>query len=288
MPNEDMKEFNRLLSELQNSGAKPALVEGAMEVFAEISGNDGQTVGHPRHRHFRLNIPQTLREIGPLPREALFLGTDKFGYPVLLNLHNPAPGPLLIVADEGAGKTDFLKRAAEAIPYMHPREDVEALVFTRFPDEWDDSSFVGSDNCAGVFATYSNSAVDVISTTAGWAHSRNRNDTQSLVLFVDDLGSMTEMDFDVRQTFKWLLLQGAHKRVWPIITMTANTYLEHEWCLEHFNPEAIFFGHTTNMGCVSRLVGQKARRLNAENLYAGSQFKMLEGDDWLPFIIPQR
>ena len=44
----------------------------------------------------------------PCPREALFLEIADDGLPILLNLHDPVPGPLLISADQSAGKTSFL------------------------------------------------------------------------------------------------------------------------------------------------------------------------------------
>ncbi len=64
-------------------------------------------------------LEQALDEVGPMPREALFLGIAADGLPVLLNLHDPAPGPLLLIADPGAGKTAFLQTIARGVEVMH-------------------------------------------------------------------------------------------------------------------------------------------------------------------------
>ena len=60
------------------------------------------------------SLVDSLSELGPMPREALLLGLASDGLPVLLNLHDPHPGPLLITADPGTGKTALLQLIAHA------------------------------------------------------------------------------------------------------------------------------------------------------------------------------
>ena len=72
----------------------------------------------------------------PCPREALLLGLASDGLPVLLNLHDPHPGPLLVAADPGAGKTALLQMIAQAATEMHTPGDVQFGVVTNYPDEW--------------------------------------------------------------------------------------------------------------------------------------------------------
>src|SRR5512138_1121732 len=47
-----------------------------------------------------------------MPREALFLGLAEDGLPVLLNLYDSIPGPLLIIGDQASGKTRLLQAIA--------------------------------------------------------------------------------------------------------------------------------------------------------------------------------
>src|SRR5512143_1801615 len=70
-------------------------------------------------------LSRVLLEIGSLPREALLLGVALDGLPVLLNLHDQIPGPLLVIGDEGAGKTDFLQMLARSVQQTHHSEDVQ-------------------------------------------------------------------------------------------------------------------------------------------------------------------
>ena len=41
------------------------------------------------------SLNETLADFGPMPQEALFLGVAADDLPVLLNLHDPVPGPVL-------------------------------------------------------------------------------------------------------------------------------------------------------------------------------------------------
>ena len=59
-------------------------------------------------------LGDTLAEYAPMPHSALFLGVASDDLPVLLNLHDPVPGPLLVAADAGAGKTRLLQTIAMA------------------------------------------------------------------------------------------------------------------------------------------------------------------------------
>src|SRR6266508_5524979 len=60
-------------------------------------------------------MTEVLAEIGSLPTEALFLGIATDGLPVLLNLYDSHPGPILIAGDAGSGKTAFLQTIAQAV-----------------------------------------------------------------------------------------------------------------------------------------------------------------------------
>src|SRR3990172_8414791 len=82
------------------------------------------------------SLADSLSELGPLPREALLLGLASDGLPVLLNLHDPHPGPLLIAADPGAGKTALLQLVAQAAAQMHAPGDVQFGAVTNYPDQW--------------------------------------------------------------------------------------------------------------------------------------------------------
>jgi hypothetical protein len=226
------------------------------------------------------SLAESLSELGPLPREALLLGLASDGLPVLLNLHDPHPGPLLIAADPGAGKTALLQVIAQAAAQMHAPADVQFGAVTNYPDEW--GHLAELEHCVGVFPTYHDAAIDFLSSLSGWAHA-NKGSSQSILLLVDDLESMEHIDFDARQTLRWLLLRGPSRRVWPLISLNAQRASQVQPWLEAFRTR--IFGMIQDDRTVDHLTGIPGSTL--KHLQAGVQFALRENSDWLKFWIPQ-
>jgi hypothetical protein len=226
------------------------------------------------------SLADSLSELGPLPREALLLGLASDGLPMLLNLHDPHPGPLLLAADPGAGKTALLGMIAQASAEMHTPGEVQFAVVTNYPDEWDHLAEV--EHCVGIFPTYHDSAIDLLNSLSGWAHA-NKGSQQSILLLIDDLESMEHIDFDARQTLRWLLLRGPARRVWPIVGMNAERTAEVDTWLEAFRTR--IFGQIKDDRTAEHLTGIPGSTL--QHLQAGLQFALREGQDWLKFWIPE-
>lgn len=225
-------------------------------------------------------LDEALSELGPIPREALLLGLASDGLPVLLNLHNPHPGPLLVVADPGAGKTAFLQLLAQAMAEVHTPADIKFGVVTNYPDEWE--HLVNLEHCAGIFPTYHNSAMDYLHSLSEWAHS-NKGSDQSVLLLVDDLESMDQIDGEAGQAFRWLLLRGPARRVWPIVTLNSERASQVRAWLEAFRTRV--FGQITDDRIADKLSGVANSELR--HLQAGLQFALRQDDDWLKFWIPE-
>jgi hypothetical protein len=224
------------------------------------------------------SLNEVLAEYGPMPHEALFLGVASDDLPVLLNLHDSVPGPILITADPGAGKTALLQTVALATGTMHQPDDLQFGVLTNHPDEW--SGMENIPNNVGVFPLYSQSAEDFILSLASWAHG-NKTSQQSVLLLLDDLEAASNLDFDARQNLRWLLLRGPARRVWPIITLNPNRMENILPWLDAFRTRV--FGTMQNQKQISQLDAVSAE---LESLNSASHFTLQEGDHWLRFWIP--
>jgi hypothetical protein len=225
------------------------------------------------------NLNGVLAELGPLPREALFLGVASDGLPVLLNLHDPHPGPMLVIGDADSGKTAFLQSVARSVIQTHNQDDVQFGVVTNQPDEWE--SLENTRHRVGIFDVNHTDAQDLITSLASWAHS-NKSMRQSVLLLIDDLESIAKMDFEALQNFRWLLLRGPARRVWPIITMNAERYGQVISWIEIFRTRV--FGRVANSRIAESLGGDKSSAL--DQLEAGIQFSLRENTSWLRFWIP--
>ena len=166
-------------------------------------------------------LSDALAKIGSIPAQALLLGIASDGLPVLLNLHDAHPGPLLITGDPGSGKTKFLQTIVQALTQTHEAGTVQYGVITNYPDEW--ASLPLTPHRMGFFPVGNDDVPQFINSLAAWAHS-NRNSQQALLMLVDDLESMAILDPECVQNFRWLLLRGPARRVWPIVTLSAPRY----------------------------------------------------------------
>jgi len=225
-------------------------------------------------------LSRVLSEIGSLPREALFLGIASDGLPVLLNLHDPTPGPLLVVGDAGAGKTAFLQMLVRCLQQSHRSEDLQFGVITSHPDEW--NSLEASPHRVGIFPVYENNSQDFLLSLAGWAHGNDRRSHQSILLLIDDLESIAKLDFEALQSFRWLLLRGPARRVWPIITLNAQRYGQVLSWIPMFRTR--IFGRIAQDRVAGAMGGDQASALN--QLEAGIQFSLRENGKWLKFWLP--
>ena len=224
------------------------------------------------------SLHQVIADYGPMPSEALFLGVASDKLPVLLDLHEPHPGPILIAADPGAGKTAFLQTIALAAGKMHQPQDLQFGVLTNHLDEWNGLEAIP--NNVGILPLYHQSAEDFILSLALWAHD-NKTSQQSVLLLLDDLEAASNLDFDARQKLRWLFFRGPTRRVWPIVTLNPNRMENILPWLDAFHTRV--FGTIENPKHVKQLDAVSAE---LETLHSGSHFTLREGESWLRFWIP--
>ena len=220
-------------------------------------------------------LADVLADGSSLPRGALFLGLADDGLPVLLNLHDPVPGPLLVCAD--SGKTALLQIVAKAIIEIHDPDDAQFGVISERPEDWE--GFDQSEHCAGIFSI--ENAAEFILSLGAWAHENKSR--QAVVLLMDGLASVDALDAEAKDALRWLLLRGPSRRVWPIVTLKPSDSRQLAPWLELFRTR--IFGAIQNAWSVDALLG--AAREEVEALIAGSQFLLREGRGWLRFWIPR-
>ena len=249
------------------------LMEAYAELQPEIESARGLTpvVANPP-------LSKVLDDLGAIPPEGLFMGIASDALPMLLNLHDAVPGPLLVLGDAGAGKTDLLQIIARAAGITHSPSTLQFGVLTNHPEEW--TGFERIPNNAGVFPLYADSSQEFLLTLAGWARGGKSN-SQSVLLLLDDLEAATNLDFEARQTLRWLFLRGPARRVWPIVTLNANRSVNlHPW-LEAFRTR--IFGSIKDGHLADKLMANGA---NLQTLNSNAQFTLREGNQWLRFWLP--
>lgn len=218
-----------------------------------------------------------LTDLSPLPREALFLGVAGDGLPVLLNLYDSVPGPILITGDASSGKTKLLQTVARAAGLLHSPDAVQYGVVTETPEEW--KAFMGNESNAGVYLTSDDNTRELLQALVTWAH-QNRGEGQIVLLLIDNLEAVTGLDEQSQQNLRWLLLRGPSRRVWPFLTLNASRAQHQKEWLEFFRTR--LFGFTESSEDAHLLTGNRT----LDHLSAGTEFAMREGDKLLGFWLP--
>jgi hypothetical protein len=222
-------------------------------------------------------LSEVLAEFSALPREALFLGLASDGLPVLLNLNDAVPGPLLLIGDAGSGKTNLLHVITRAVQKMHNQQDVKYGIITSHPQEW--QSFDDPGHCVGIHDINDKSAQGFLESLSKWTHS-NKGQGGFILMLIDDLEAISNVK-EAQQNLSWLFLRGTARHVWPIVTLNTTRAI-------HVNPWLGFFrtrlfGHMDDSLEARALTGSDAKM---EELITGVQFAMREGNKWLKFWLP--
>ncbi len=109
------------------------------------------------------------------------------------------------------------------------------------------------------------------------------NDSQQVVLFfLDGLDKISEWDETLKSQFRWLLMRGPSRRVWPILTLNSTMIGDAKEWFSLF--KTFIYGKISNPSLADVLTG--AGRANLGALREGVQFSMKEGNHWLRFWIP--
>ncbi len=222
-------------------------------------------------------LSEVLAEFSPFPRTAIFLGLANDGLPVLLNLKDPLPGPILITGDRDSGKTLLLQTIARAVTQTHQPEEVEYLVLTDSPAEWDGPQAV---HCRGVFSTDNPDINRVLASLSARAH-ENKGGPPFSLLLIDNLEALVKST-NSNPDLRWLLLRGPARHIWPIVTLETESLVKVPSWLEAFRTR--LFGHMESdrdASLISRLPD-----ISFQILAAGYQFAMREGNAWIQFWIP--
>lgn len=225
------------------------------------------------------DLADVLRSCGPIPSATAFIGVARDGLPVLLNLRDPAPGPLLIVGDHGCGKRRLLQVMARSVDLLQSAGDVRFAVLTDHTDEWEALGL--SSNCEGVLPFHHPLTKGYVDSLAQMARS-GTSMGRYLLLIIDGLEALST-DRDLATQMHWLLETGPAQSIWPIASVDT---LQAPGLADWLNPFRTIL--CSRASSDQALAPGPAGALESPRLeIPTSQFALLSGNGWLPFWVPE-
>lgn len=224
------------------------------------------------------DFDEVVAGLGPLPQESLLMGLANDGLPVLLDLVDPAPGPILVIGEGGSGKTAFLQSLARHTDQFNTPGDIQFGTITPFPEEWAHLETLPS--CLGIWPDTHPSAGEFLMRLIGWADVLTVG-KQNVLLLLDGLDLMTEFTRETRRDLLWLFMHGTERHIWPVVTVNARRFNEKAPGMDLFHTR--IFGHVGQYHIGRSLVPDPHADLTA--LQSGTQFGLQSQDGWLRFSI---
>lgn len=234
----------------------------------------------------RMSVRQMLAAFGSnIPAQTAILGVCDDSLPVLLDLTDDHPGPILVCGDENCGKTALMQSVLQTAISTNSSYEVKYAVIASNPEEWSsyDHSQAADNHCYSFHGYFENGASETIVRMAEIAEQRRvgREEGAAIMLMIDDLRFMAKADFDVRNNFEWLLKNGPSCQIWPIVSLSTAAALEMPRLVTNFRTRLIGHMEPGNTSRLSLFGG-----LAAECLEPGKQFAVRVQEQWLNFWIP--
>jgi hypothetical protein len=155
---------------------------------------------------------------GELTPCSIVLGICEDGLPFLLDLTNPAPGALLVAADNLGGKTRFLKSLLASTTYLNSPDEAAFYIAAQFP--WQYGEFEQTDHCQGIHpANDKNTLRELIEELVEMVEERKHAGPYgpAIILTIDDLHTLLQnIDEQTYSRLYWLIRHGPRSRVWTI------------------------------------------------------------------------
>lgn len=228
----------------------------------------------PRLRH--PDLETVVRQCGPIPRGAALLGVALDGLPVLLNLRDPAPGPLLVVGDRGSGKRRLLQVMARSADLVQPAGEVTYVVLTDRPAEWE--ALAHSPNCEGILPFHHPLTSRYISSLAATVRQGSKQ-PGFLMVIIDGLETLSG-DSETRYDMRWFLENGPRHSVWPVVSLTTSRAPALADWIKLF--DTVLCGRSS-----TPLPSVEAKQPPFSGAARRAEFALLTGNQWLPFWVPE-
>jgi hypothetical protein len=230
------------------------------------------------------SLRQIHARISDLPAETAVLGLGEDGLPLLFDLRDPRPGPILVLGDKFSGKTRLLQTIVQSLILRNRAAQVQFAVLSGKPEQWQALQQARRDYFRCLYSNYERAAAATILELCDLVEARQNGEPidRSILFLLDGMDTVPYMDFGIRMNFEWLLKEGPAARVWPLAALDSESAMQQLHWVNRFR---------------TRLIGAIARPdygrdlvlsndINPADLLPGSQFAVRLNRNWLVFNLP--
>jgi len=261
---------------LRSIKAEPAIVDKPASI-----GMDAGECPPP----FEIDLPQFLSRFSSLPKLTLPIGINEDCNPVLFDLKDPRPGPILVMGDEPQGNTNFLRLLACAVDANETAPETKFMVISSQPEQWNEwiAALKVPECCLGVLSSEDGEADEWVIRLAERVEQRlaGRHMNGPILFMIDNFEFITHTDTDVRLNFEWLCNNGPDAQIWPIFTLPTLQALEMGRWIRYFRTRVI--GKMANPAAGRLTIYGD---LDTAEFDSNRQFAIRIQDRWLKFWLP--
>lgn len=253
----------------------------------QAAGADaGEQPGVSFEKASSLSLAGLLERLSNLPPQTAILGVCDDELPVLLDLADPAPGALLVAGDSREQRFNLLRTLIQTAAALNSPRSVQFLVLSSQPQEWQDwlNGLEAARHCLAVEGLQEGNADRWLLKLSGWADQRRTGSITgpAVLLIVDDLAAATQLEYDARVNFDWLVKEGPAVKIWTVTCASAEELPTLARWVRLFKSRV--FGYAADPAIYGQLV--QTDELETSLFSDESQFAIRIQDSWLKFRLP--
>ena len=228
-------------------------------------------------------VSQIIKSLPNLPETAVLLGICHDGVPILLDLVESTIGSVLVMCDEGCGKTHQLQVIVESSVLLNDGGGIQVGILSKNPWEWENSIESYPDSfILGCHNWHSDRTAELITFIIDICEERLKDSrAHNNILFVlDDLDEINKLDNESKLALEWLFDYGPEANIWPIASL----------CSDSTDTQQ-YFGNCFRTQIIGRL-GLKQSCSRSNQYFTGSsdfdpgEFAVSINDKWMTYRLP--
>lgn len=244
----------------------------------------------PTFHSARPAIERLLEAQPGLPDQTVLLGVCEDGLPVLLDMHDPTPGAVLVMGDERKSQLEMLRAAITSLVIRNTPRNVQFLILSCDPQDW--TAWISEQGFQRYNIAIENADEAIIRNwvlrLADWTEQRRMSEhaLPAILVVMDTLSFLPRLEYDIRLNFEWMAKEGPQAMIWPFATVSTELAkaLSGRRLLRAFKTRIL--GRAEDPADYVPLVNLD-ENLVGEFEQPG-QFMVRAGENWLKFRLPDR